>query len=68
MLAVYLFKLMTSSINTFPFFVKFYQPGNFGHSGAGYVTMETAVAKNQALAEAGAVVPTSYDDIPKKLA
>ncbi|XP_033630058.1 ATP-citrate synthase-like [Asterias rubens] len=44
------------------------EPGNFGHSGAGYVTMETAVAKNQALAEAGAVVPTSYDDIPKKLA
>ncbi len=56
-------------IKHFSLFRQVLQPGHFGHSGAGYdVTTETAFVKNKALSEAGAVVPASYDDIPKKLA
>ncbi|XP_038048335.1 ATP-citrate synthase-like [Patiria miniata] len=44
------------------------EPGYFGHSGAGNdVALETAAAKNQALAEAGAIVPKTFDEIGDKL-
>jgi len=40
----------------------------FGHAGArADKTAETATAKNRALAEAGAIVPTSFDDYGEKI-
>jgi len=43
------------------------EPGYFGHAGTGNGTMETAAAKNRALAEAGAIVPKMFDEIGDKL-
>lgn len=41
----------------------------FGHAGARVgVARETADAKNQALREAGAIVPDSFDGLPEKIA
>lgn len=55
-------------VNVF-FSFSFLQPAYFGHTGGGTDSeRESAVVKNQALAQAGAIVPDTFDSMAVKLA